>query len=159
MLAVVRPPGLAVCWQLEGAHLLTRGEQPRDAAWTSLIPVEACRPLSSEGDSSPFRRLSHTFGVLRPASPLTVEATAGLRGQSPRSKHHYQAPRRVSRTAFSISRFVSRSRRAERLSWSFLPRASPISSFARPLLKYRRIGMSVNPRSATLPVSREISLR
>src|SRR5438876_9425572 len=98
MLAVVRPPGLAVCWQLEGAHLLTRGEQPRDAAWTSLIPVEACRPHSL----------------------------------------CYHAPFRDSRTAFSISRRVSFSRRAERLSWSFLPRASPISSFARPLLKYRR---------------------
>src|SRR5205807_1083255 len=23
---------------------LTRGEKPRDAAWTSLIPVETCRP-------------------------------------------------------------------------------------------------------------------
>src|SRR5881396_1664507 len=41
----VRPPELAECRQLYRSLFLTRGEKPRDAAWTSLIPVETCRPL------------------------------------------------------------------------------------------------------------------
>jgi hypothetical protein len=44
-LAGVRPPELAGCWQLYRSLYLTRGEKPRDAAWTSLIPVETFRPL------------------------------------------------------------------------------------------------------------------
>jgi hypothetical protein len=59
----------------------------------------------------------------------------------------------------AISRRASRSRRAWRLSWSFLPRASPSSTFARPFLKYRRRGTMVNPRSATFPMRRAISRR
>src|SRR5204862_8240545 len=43
----VRPPELAGCRQLYRSLYLTRGEKPRDAAWTSLIPVETCRPLLS----------------------------------------------------------------------------------------------------------------
>src|SRR5881398_1567834 len=45
----VRPPELAECRQLYRSHLLTRGEKPRDAAWTSLIPVETCRPPVRRG--------------------------------------------------------------------------------------------------------------
>ena len=40
-----------------------------------------------------------------------------------------------------------------RLSWSFLPRASAISTFTLPSLKYTRVGTRVNPFSFTFTLS------
>src|SRR5206468_3870359 len=121
-LAGVRPPGLAVCWQLYRSLLLTRGEKPRDAAWTSLIPVEACRPLNHWI----FRKYST----------------------------RYHAPRRAARTDLSISRRTSRSRRADRLSWSFLPRARPSSTLARPALSdLTSVPLSTRPASTVSRIS------
>src|SRR5439155_17544563 len=122
--AVVRPPELAVCWQLEDSHLFTRGEKPRDAAWTSLIPVETCRPpLVCRSPHERDVALSIDAG-----RPSDYSSSSRLRRRGP--------PARVTvRAAWSISRRWSRSRSVARLSCSFLPRPRPSSTLARPCLK------------------------
>src|SRR4051795_4608712 len=52
----------------------------------------------------------------------------------------------------SISRFISRSLMAWRLSPTSLPRASAISTLARPPEKYRRGGTTLRPLSRGLPL-------
>src|SRR2546427_1546047 len=67
-----RRPGLADCRQLCRSHLLTRGEKPRDAAWTSLIPVETCRPLLSRPQGSPLAPAAGSRGLVHLAPDLAL---------------------------------------------------------------------------------------
>jgi len=46
-----------------------------------------------------------------------------------------------------------------RLSYSFLPRATAISTLTFPFRKYIRVGIKVNPFSRVLPIKRRISSR
>lgn len=62
------------------------------------------------------------------------------------SKAHHRG-----RSARSISRRASRSAIASRLSYCFLPRASPRSTFARPRRMTSRSGTRVYPRFSSLP--------
>jgi hypothetical protein len=71
-LAGVRPPELAECWQLYRSLYLTRGEKPRDAAWTSLIPVETCRPLLCEPPGSPLAPAAGSRGLAHLAPDVTL---------------------------------------------------------------------------------------
>jgi hypothetical protein len=85
----------------------------------------------------------------------------GLRGpaRAARRRDGPDAPRAhvQRRIARSISRFISRSLIARRLSPTSLPLASAISTFACEPLKYMRVGTSVSPRSRVLPIRRSIS--
>src|SRR5581483_4316343 len=85
-LTVVRPPGLAECRQLYRSHLLTRGEKPRDAAWTSLIPVETCRPLllpdrlvavTTDRDAPPAPPCPSRDGLRAHGSPSACRGACG----------------------------------------------------------------------------------
>src|SRR5207249_10267002 len=86
----VKPPGLAECPQLYRYLLLTRGEKPRDAAWTSLIPVEACRPPSDDSIvhkcSTTTRRVArHGPSCASPCEPPVRAERPACRGASCRA--------------------------------------------------------------------------
>src|SRR5690606_8212156 len=86
------------------------------------------------GEQGEYERGAHGPGA--PPPPPATARPYGCAWQV-RPVRHGHAPRR--RTAYDMARAISRfacfSARSRRLSYSFLPRATPISTFARPSLK------------------------
>lgn len=93
------------------------------------------------------RRLLHRSHPHRP-----VHLTVGGAHRDPCQRSRWSRTARASRSA-------SCSRRLSRLSWLFFPRASAISTLAKPCLKYTRVATAVIPSRATESPITSISRR